>query len=237
MKMVMWLDPSVSGSVTLSPLVTHIDDLSNSGHGATQTASNPSLSSGPINGLDAMLFSGVQWLTIEGGGVTCGNQMVNISVFTRAAANVVSSPTGHIDGQYTGWWPFYWIGNTQAFSSYGPSTLTLASSSLTGTFVVTTIVNGTSITVRRNGALWGNTANAGTRGPVPMKVIGRTGYSGYPHNGLVGELISCDSIVDYEKYEGYIAHKWGVTLDAAHPYFTAPPYDPFWTNFHGQTEI
>lgn len=236
-EMVMNLDPSVASSLTLDPLVAHIDDLSGNGHGATVGGTKPSLSSGVMNGLDALSFNGTQYMSIEGGGVVCGTQMINFSIFTRATAGIASSPTGGINSSYTGWWPFYWLTNNTGASSYGASTLALSASTATGSFLVTTIVNGTSITVRRNGLQWGTNPSMGARGPIPMEVIGRTGYSGYWHNGLLGQLISCDSIVDYVKYEGYLAHKWGVTLDAAHEYFADPPYDSFWTNFRGQSEV
>jgi hypothetical protein len=236
-EMVMNLDPSVASSLTLDPLVAHIDDLSGSGHGATVGGTKPALSSGAINGLDALSLTGIQYMNIEGGGVACGQQMICFSVFTRATASISSSPLGGIDGQYTGWWPFYWVTNNIGISSYGDSSLFLPASTATGSFLVTTIVNGTSITVRRNGLQWGTNPSMGTRGPIPMNILGRTGWSGYWHNGLIGQMVICDSIVDYVKYEGYLAHKWGVTLDATHEYFALPPYDSFWTNFKGQSEI
>jgi len=61
-EMVMNLDPSVASSLTLDPLVAHIDDLSGSGHGATVGGTKPALSSGAINGLDALSLTGIQYM-------------------------------------------------------------------------------------------------------------------------------------------------------------------------------
>lgn len=230
---VMWFDPSQASSVTLDPLVTNIVDLSGNGRDGTNAGSGkPTYSTGVFNGLNALSLAGEQYLTITSG-VVCATQMTLFSIFRRATSGTTSAPLGAFVAG-AGLSPMYWISNNSAYAHYGSTPVTLSASALSGDFIVTTIINGVEFTVRRNGALWGYRADAGTRG-LPMNSVGR--LNSYSHNGLIGEMLASDMLVDYEKYEGYLAHKWGVTLDASHPYFASPPYDPFWCNFKGQTEI
>jgi hypothetical protein len=44
-------------------------------------------------------------------------------------------------------------------------------------------------------------------------------------NGMIAEayILTGTTQLNYQKCEGYLAHKYGITLDAGHPYFAAPP--------------
>jgi len=233
-EMTMWIDPSDGDSVTLDPLVVNVTDLSGNSHDGTGSGTTkPSLSVAAINGLDALSCSG-DWLEISGGGITCTTQVVTFSIFNRASAGVTACPLGSFDVG-PGLNPFYWVSTDNSmYANYSATSLSLGTSTAFGNFLVTTIKNGTALTVRRNGIQLGTRPDGGVAG-YPMNRIGRN--VSYSHYGLLGEQISCDTIVDYEKYEGYLAHKWGITLYASHPYFASPPYDPFWCNFKGQSEL
>jgi len=63
--MVMWIDPSNTGSVTGTTTVTAIADLSSSGHGGTNASATPfSLVSNAMNGLNALSSVGTSYMTI-----------------------------------------------------------------------------------------------------------------------------------------------------------------------------
>ncbi len=235
--MVMWIDPSNTGSVTGTTTVTAIADLSSSGHGGTNASATPfSLVSNAMNGLNALSSVGTSYMTIASGGVPNTSVMTCFQIFKRVTSNIVSIPTGCIDGQYAGLQPIYWISDTTGFSSYNANTLYLPANTTTGNCLITTAINRPAITTRLNGAVWGSTANVGSDTHFSsLSAIGRN--ISYWHNGYIGEVIICDAAVEYEKIEGYLAHKWGVTLHSSHPYFASPPLDIFWTNFHGQSEI
>jgi hypothetical protein len=48
----------------------------------------------------------------------------------------------------------------------------------------------------------------------------------YGWRGRVAEVVSVSaaiSLADKQRIEGYLAHKWGIALEAGHPYEAAPP--------------
>jgi hypothetical protein len=74
-------------------------------------------------------------------------------------------------------------------------------------------------------------SSATANNPTDTLYIGAssTSTTGLPFFGFIAETIICsgaNTLSDSEKFEGYLAHKWGLTssLPSGHPYRNSPPY-------------
>jgi hypothetical protein len=75
--------------------------------------------------------------------------------------------------------------------------------------------------------LSGGTVNPGTGAPTNGAMLGANNLgSANFHSGDMGEVIvisGARTTGELDILDGYIAHKWGVTLTSGHPYENAPP--------------
>lgn len=82
-----------------------------------------------------------------------------------------------------------------------------------------------------------NNVSGGANGSVADLVaeslyfhMGSTGYSGGDLDGTICELVVWNEPKGFTKHrlhvEGYLAHKYGIALPTAHPFYSAAPTDP-----------
>lgn len=77
---------------------------------------------------------------------------------------------------------------------------------------------------RMDGGVLANTSNPPDGWVFPANEIrvGRDSGTPRPYQGELLFLATSDSNL-IDRAEGYLAHKWGITLDASHPYFAVAP--------------
>jgi adhesin HecA-like repeat protein len=105
-----------------------------------------------------------------------------------------------------------------ALSTVSPSIIVSTVSGVNTTATVNVHVNGDTTPVTGSAAVGTLAASFGI-GKYP-------GSSTAFFNGVIGEVLIFDAVLstlDRQKVEGYLANKWGVTLEAGHPYEDAPP--------------
>lgn len=83
---------------------------------------------------------------------------------------------------------------------------------------------------RKDGAVSstsGSTSNLSYTGASKSFCLGSLAINNLNYfDGLLAELIMISTpptTAQKEELEGYVAHKWGITLPGAHPYFSSPP--------------
>lgn len=232
----LWLDASDATTVDLdlSNNVEEWRDKSGNGRHYTQgtAGSRPGVNTTAFPH-DAFDFSGGKFLSNTTNPPTTGTTgTVMGCVFRRSSAGTHTIPLGS-NAAATGY-PYYWFSNDQHFADLGgtgnPNSNTNAGDTATGNFVVvTTRLSGTpnaDKTIRKDGtplALTGGMACASQ----PMQLVGRR--QSQSTSDLLCEIILVIgdplSQADWERIEGYLAHKWGTAskLPGGHPYKSAPP--------------
>lgn len=230
---VLWYDADNAGSITSSSgLVTQWNDLSgNANHVTASGSARPTLTSFAINGKSAITFtppSNVMTLTNS---VSVTQNMTAFLIANRATGTIYSFGIGFGSAAY----PFtmMWATSGYVFTAFGTNsgtTINPSANTTTGTKLIATQRNHSTSKERGwiNGGYVGQGAISNLYGSEVFNRLGGRNGSG-THNGHMGEFIlvgSALSDVDREKFEGYLAHKWGITLSGGHTYYSGPPTLP-----------
>jgi len=223
----LWLDASDLSSITAScGRVSQLDDLSGNNRHATQSSASlqPVTGTRTQGGRNALDF---------------GNKAYRMDVPASAGNPWSFAYVGYNDGSAgTGWW-FYgngsgggniWMVHNDAGQS-GKATVYAGDHVHSATTVASPAAimvtgntgTGTDGLVSLNGGTAG-TGNTGTNTPNGSPDLG--GSSSYGTNGLICEVVFADGVwstADRQMAEGYLAHKWNITLPGGHPYAAAAP--------------
>lgn len=225
----LWFDASDAGSFTLnSGYVEQWNDKSgNSGNATATGTARPSIATAVVNGLNAVWFASPNMMTVPNVSVT--PNMSAFQVVTRAASNVYS--VGLMNNSVNYPFTMLWANSQYVFTAFGTNSGT----------TVTGLESGTGaqmVTTQRNSALskercWinGNYRNQGAISNFyGTEVFDRLGGSGsYKHNGHIAEFVLVNTALtdsEREQIEGYLAHKWGITLPVGHTYYSDAPTVP-----------
>lgn len=236
LSMAAWYDASDAGSITETfGDVDQWDDLSGNDRHATSTGSSrPSLAEEAVNTLNALSFGGAQYFNIASG-LGVGSDSTMFGVFTRDAAGDISILlTNASVSSSARRFPLWWDTTNKIYSRYGTVLKQLTTSKTdTGLFVATAQRDSTYESVRLNGLSQGGTTNSSTDNA--FDTIGRGGNNNsYQHSGYICEILFFNTSItteNKEKIEGYLAWKWGVTLDSEHPYYSEPPTVPMTVSY------
>jgi len=239
----LWLDAADSSTITLtSGAVSEWRDKSgNARHFSQSTAgSRPTVAAASQNGRDALLCNGTShhlngpnspepyliaavaktattstYRTVYGAQTTSPLPLSAVYLQTGDPARTLSFVRGVI-GDNT---------STSFYSTAGVVT--------SGQFFIATgYHNITSITARRNGTPGSTNSNSASLKALSTSIVGAGYYNQLKVDywpGEIGELIILSTLgvglLEAEKIEGYLAHKWGLTanLPANHPYKVNPP--------------
>lgn len=246
----LWLDASDASTITeVASAVSQWDDRSGNDRHATQgTASNrPVYSATAFNGTLPGIDFATDHKLLE---VTRGFITDEFSVFVvydggNINERVIDQRGTGAFGTVQGW--FVKSGNTNANDLAGaedgssnyrsrnesPSTTVLTSPRLSSTvfpnpstgnldFYFDGTINGLT---NNSGSLPTDIDNTG----VDVGIGGSTATSDQTYTGIIGEIIVLDRYADddeRQRFEGYLAHKWGMADDlyVFHPYKSHPPY-------------
>jgi len=219
-----WWDPSDSDNITLSVsgTVAQIDDLSSSGNHFVQSviAEQGDYAVGPaqIGGLDTVYFdSGNKHLYVDGTSLADKGNNFTIGCVFNGSPAIAQGGTGRWDV-------------VNAFINTTVDGFDFWDSALGGTGIFT-------VSFDLDGLAQINGYDDGTLGaqidPFTTSSNDGTFYLNRLGNDLAsavcvyGEVFITNAVdtATRQKYEGYIAHKWGQTgvLPSDHPYKTSPP--------------
>jgi hypothetical protein len=228
-----WHDPSNSANITQSAGAISADaDLSGDGHTNTQAGTGkPTVSSAAINGLDAESFDGSTTYfesNFDTGAETVFSFIWVVKTGTIGATRALSGYSASNGPE----WRINASGNMELLQQFvtGLATSTTALSANTVYILGLSFRKSSgAFRFRVNGADAGSNLTgigATTFATGGLQNIGRiaSGPSDF-FNGLLGGriTIASDTLSDIQLAEGFLAPKWGVSLDAAHPYKSAPP--------------
>lgn len=245
----LWFDANDSGTITnVSGTVSQWNDKSGNSRHATQptSGSRPAYSATGFNSKPCLTFDGADdWLGV--GGSTISGSGYHIALALQPSAAALSS----VDGDAVFWLrnsynqngflqllfrsnvPSYFrlVATSDGYIASGVSRYLSSNATATAQILA---FGGTQANLRLNGTLQANGSDAGGPGnsinySSLQAEIGRYYDSSTLYTGAfnLAELILITSPSDalIEKLEGYLAHKWGLTvnLPAGHPYKVNPP--------------
>jgi len=229
----LWLDAADTTTVTGTSSVTAWNDKS--GNGKNATATGTTITTSTLNGLPAINYSGASWLTAP---VTSGvaDPFTIFAVFN--ATYPINGPLYTTNTTTDGNGFFFDLAatsdsttNLNDYLALGGSFQTNANSTFRGntTYVVSivsTSVNGGSITLFRNGTSYMSGTTTGNFTWTSF-LIGKRNIPSVPYTdqfaGKFGEFIIFNSALStsqLQQVEGYLAAKWGLqsSLPSTHPY-------------------
>lgn len=221
-----WWDFGDASTVTVvDDVIASISSKGTAGRTASQVtaAQRPALTS--INSVKAALFDGVNDALQLASALATSAQMTVVQVFSRPAAGSVSVIIGgstlNSEPYATNWWTdnvrySALCGPTGGFATHG------AASTETGARQHIIIKSGSTRLYEDGEAIGAPQSNGSGSGDLWF--IGRRAAN--YHAGKIGEVIVFSSALsdgDREKIEGYVAHRWGLSLPVGHPYEIAPP--------------
>jgi len=229
----LWLDAADSSTVTGTSSVTAWRDKS--GNGKNATATGTTITTSTLNGLPAINYSGASWLTAP---VTSGvaDPFTIFAVFN--ATYPINGPLYTTNTTTDGNGFFFDLAATSDstttlndFLPLGGSFQTNANSTFRGNItyvvsIVSTSVNGGSITLFRNGTSYMSGTTTGNFTWTSF-LIGKRNIPSVPYTdqfaGKFGEFIIFNSALSTsqrQQVEGYLAVKWGLqsSLLSTHPY-------------------
>lgn len=232
----MWFDSSDASTITHSSgLVSQWDDKSGNARNATQVSasSQPITGLRTLNGLNAIDFDGSNDYMVTGGSADLDRTMIAVAQYdSTSGISVIAGSRDSTNqrsyfGQQNG-------RNKVGAGNYGnTSGDILESNPIIHVFThgsdlkINSWMNGNKDTIYDNASFSGPGI-----GSVQPYYIGTLNSAGTPIgprvDGLICELNFIDSVIsesDRQKFEGYLAWKWGLVadLDASHPYKFSPP--------------
>jgi hypothetical protein len=212
----LWLDFADSTTLTASGgVILQIIDKSGNGRHASQAASSNRPTVGTVNGKSCMVSTSAQYLELQ-------NTISTVRSFAAVAQFTTTTGLQFI------------VGDSSSFDFHGDNGSNLLSPSFASSLVT-------------GGSGWTNGASTApssivksastsvyifnTTGSVRIGQFSADRSNQYGNRGIIGntcEIIALASTIanlDREKFEGYLAHKWGFagSLPASHPYKSAPP--------------
>jgi hypothetical protein len=225
----LWLDAADASTITESGgAVSQWNDKSGNGRNVTQaiSARQPVYTTAGLNSKNVLTFTAANqhFLDLPTISLTDNNTFV-ASVYQRTAGGVNSIDVGDPIS-----YGHYWFddnilysllrGGVSEFSTHG------AASTATGAFINVLARNSTGTQAWRNGSALGTRQQAAATTNGNLTFIGRA-TSRY-HSGDIAEIVIGRfdiDIVNRQKLEGYLAHKWGLVsgLPNDHPYKINPP--------------
>lgn len=238
----LWLDASVSGSVVLSGgVISQWLDLSGNNRHLTQsiTSARPNYLSNQLNGLHAVDFDGTDDRLVASQSIFSSNTNFAYLVVAKAddtntrilfSERIENDSATVFFANVNGSGIFYRRG--------GVTTSTVADIIENITIPTTPQIFGLNTTATlgdayRNGNLIGSDTTTINGFTLRNFLLGAnyvvSGSGTQQHwNGQVYELLVFPNnldLSDFQKVEGYLAHKWGLTanLPSGHPYKSSPP--------------
>lgn len=116
------------------------------------------------------------------------------------------------------------------WSVYADNDVGTVASTLTPTIGAAIVTSGGALSMFANGVAAGTgTSSLANSAGTPFLEIGGqvwTALMGQSFLGEIAEVVVCDEALstdDRQKLEGYLAHKWGISLPSGHPYEGSPP--------------
>jgi len=231
-----WLDADDASTITeVSGAVSQWSDKSgNARHAVQGSATLRPIASATIGGKTALQFDGTNdQLVIAAGAWHSGNWTSFIVIDPQSPAGaewVVSQDDAGANriavyGYVTDVNAGMASSNTDNTQFYSVQT-----AGVTAPLIVGGVASNTTATAYASGvpddaptAITG-TVRGGTINTVISAIPGSS--TTLPVSGSIAEIVLLDyaaSDTDRQLVEGYLAHKWGITLDAAHPYYAAEP--------------
>jgi hypothetical protein len=202
-------DATSGGSLVAdSGSVARWTDKSSSANHAIQSSSGvrPIRGAAAVNGKGALAFLGSRFFNLLSPTAPT-TAFTSFAVFTRATAGI-NSPILTNDGEnYT----LYWLSdNNMYFRPSAESFLFPAGGTATGTFLVTSIRNGNSLSLRRNGILLSSSSSS-LSNTSQFSFIGKRNEF---LNGSLCEIVHCNAALgsmDLDSCESYLLKKWGIS--------------------------
>jgi hypothetical protein len=223
-----WLDASDAATVTLNGSnVSQLSDKSGNNNHAKQTSASvqPVYSASGINGKGCLLYNLVGHRLQFQSPLLIEENMIVASVWQRATSGIQTIDLGRnaLNSQPFGiWW-----GSTNFINSSlgiaGTSPI-YGNSTASGDFISFAKRGSLNASISRNGAMFG-TQQAAPPLSGQLDFVGYRPGANQTHTGLWAETIvaSDNSTATQYKIEGYLAHKWGISLPAGHLYHLNPP--------------
>lgn len=231
----LWIDASDPSTITLvDSKISEIRDKSGNGiYGAQGTATaRPTLTT--VNGKQAMLFSGGQYLDLSVDVPLEANHFF-IAVYTRPSVGIHSVVlSAGLNSATVAAYPIYWYADNSIYFQCGITA---------GKRTSPTTETGTAMhAVQRLGSLIQYAFSADNvmyglvaHSPVTGSMYSRIGARYLPSNeymtGAICEFLLINKVLSQEERNalaGYLAHRWRPTtsLPATHKYISAPPIKP-----------
>lgn len=211
-----WIDPSDSGSVTLSSgKVSQINDLSGNGRHMVQATSTnqPTYASGVKNGLNAMQMSGSQWVR-QSSNWTPASTTTFYIVYMMSAGYLATG------------WTNYRLDLTNRDNTYNTGAIQVEGGNITvqaatfdtanSTWYYTTLVRQTG----NSAQTWLNTSAIASSASSSFSALGSgvltlgtRGDNAAPMTGYIGEVLMYDGThnsTQIGQTQSYLAAKWGI---------------------------
>lgn len=213
----LWLDAADPSTITVATGVSEWRDKSGNNRHVSQgtEARQPSLAPNSLNGL-----SGLDWGSSSNAkGLSTSSLLVAAQVFAVAkydGTNPFSAYASIYCGDPSFYRPIFtnnsgtgWLGSAQNHLNGGDASAT-ALPTISNPFIVRTANSNTSSATRTASYIGADSSFFGGRSWI----------------GKIYEIIIFPTILSTQnslKVEGYLARKWGIPLDARHPFVNRPP--------------
>lgn len=239
-ELLQWLKAdAITGLADTDPVTTWLDSSSNARNVTGSGTTRPRYLASDINGFPAVNFDGVDDL-MSSSSYTLSGQRATMVVVCKLDTLKNYNPVLQVHSTST---PTYngrvlWVNCYSNGSGYAGSNnyIAYSASSISTSPVVMTVGNSdlTAAFLRLNGVGISATSPSYSATP-PVANYSGTAYthlgdggaglgSGRYFDGSIAEMILCDhTYCDYVWVEGYLAHKYSITLNSQHPFYAAAP--------------
>lgn len=209
--------------------VTEWENRARLGHDATATAGTaPTFDVDGFNGYPTLAFDGTEFLAIPDLEASGDFSVFIVSNNTADTGKLYQIPLGNSASYSSPLFYYMYNGTVRYGVIWDGSSSTLSTSDYSSNNVMSAVFDGgTSATLHGNGTLLLTDASVSSSISLAGLNIGSCSSSAsYGAIGDISEVIIVNkalSSTEREKFEGYLADKYGITLNAGHTYETAPP--------------
>ena len=230
----MWFDSSDASTITHSSgFVSQWDDKSGNARNATQVSasSQPTTGLRTLNRLNAITFDGSNDYMVTGGSAALDRTIISVAQYdsTSGLRIIAGSRDSTNERSY--------FGQENGRNRVAAGNRFAGGEFLESNPIIQVFTHGSDL--KKNSWMNGNkdttydnVSFSGPIGSVQPYYLGTLNSAGYAYSkklrGLICELNFIDSVIsesDRQKFEGYLAWKWGLVadLDTSHPYKFSPP--------------